>query len=81
MTMKCTLVELKDGTIALNWTCPYCGHTWNFRDADLPTICFLLVHHLVRKHGMRSVNIIVRHPFLAAAVEEYTAPRRGVPGF
>jgi hypothetical protein len=78
--MKCTIVKLQDESLALQWVCPYCGHTWNFRDADLPTICFLVVHHLSRKHGMNSVQIVVRHPFLEAAVEEYTAPRRGVAG-
>ena len=78
--MQCTLVKLPDESIALQWSCPYCGHTWNFQDTDLPTICFLVVHHLSRKHGMHRVQIVVRHPFLAAAVEEYTAPRRGVAG-
>lgn len=78
--MRCTLVKLKDETVALHWMCPYCGHAWDLRDPDLSTICFLVVHHLVRKHDLRSEEIVRRHSFLAAAVEEYTAPRRGVPG-
>ncbi len=78
--MRCNLVQLPDQSVALNWSCPYCGHSWDFRDADLPNICFLVVHHLVRKHDLRPEEIVRRHPFLAAAVEEYTAPRRGGPG-
>jgi hypothetical protein len=78
--MRCTLARLDDQTVALQWSCPYCGHLWNFQDLDLDTLCFLVVHHLSRKHGLDQVQIVVRHPVLAAAVEEYTAPRRGVAG-
>lgn len=58
---------------SLVWKCavPDCGETIQFTQEDGDVIAFLLVHHLVRKHGFSKRDVIAYDPGLTDGATEY----------
>ena len=57
----------------LVWKCtvPDCGETIQFTQEDGDVIAFLLVHHLVRKHGFSKQDVLAHDGGLKGATVEY----------
>ena len=55
------------------WTCnrPGCRETLSFTQEDGHVIAFLIMHHLVRKHGLGKSAVLKHDPRLAKAADEY----------
>lgn len=67
--------ETAPGVMA--WTCPMpsCKHVIRFRREDADTRGFLIIHHLVDRHGWTRGEVLNYDSHLSDAAEEY----RGFP--
>ena len=59
------------GSLVWRCTVPDCGETMQFTQEDGDVIAFLIVHHLVRKHGLSRRDVLAYDPGLEAGTAEY----------
>ena len=59
------------GSLVWKCTVPDCDETIQFTQEDGDVIAFMIVHHLVRKHGFSKRDVIAYDPALKDGAAEY----------